>query len=236
MCWVTGRRRTHRHWRGEVGIHQSTLKHRLLFIKDVHIPPLKKLELTKYRESLGKTQRNPGKVASLRTRPVYLLFSLLFPELDAFLLSPAPHLFRIQCFVLVEIHPVVVFGRTGWRLCWQRQSKQCSQVNAGKQGLTEKLPKKKTGSRQGWATPVHEGRIQAGFYLTGRQHLPWGLTFLGESSFCLVGNKAWLGSGPAGLEWPISYLPLTSSTVKKLLFYVQTDTFTEMLINVDCPR
>lgn len=43
----------------------------------------------------------------------YLLFSFLFPELDALLLSPAPHLFGIQCFVLVAVHPVVVFGRTG---------------------------------------------------------------------------------------------------------------------------
>lgn len=108
-----------------------------------------------------ETRHFNRKVASLRTRPVYLLFSFLFPELDALLLSPAPHLFRIQCFVLVEVHPVVVFGRTGWRLCWQRQSKQCSQVNTGKQWLTEKLPKKSL-------DPGRDGQLQstrAGFKL-----------------------------------------------------------------------
>lgn len=75
--------------------------------------------------------------------------------------------------------------------------------------IDREASKKIPGSRQGWATPVHEGRIQAGFYLTGRQHLPWGPTSFGESSFCLVEHKARLESGPAGLEWPISYLLLT---------------------------
>lgn len=43
----------------------------------------------------------------------HLLLSFLFPELDALLLSPAPHLLWVQCFVLVAVHPVVIFGRTG---------------------------------------------------------------------------------------------------------------------------
>lgn len=38
---------THRYWRGKVGVHQRTLKHCLLFVKEIYIPPLKKLEFTK---------------------------------------------------------------------------------------------------------------------------------------------------------------------------------------------
>ena len=44
---------------------------------------------------------------------IYLLFSFLFPELDALFFSPAPHLLWVQGFVLVAVHPVVIFGRTG---------------------------------------------------------------------------------------------------------------------------
>lgn len=53
------------------------------------------------------------KATDLMTGTANLLLSFLFPELNALLLSPTPHLFRIQRFVLVAVHPVVVFGRTG---------------------------------------------------------------------------------------------------------------------------
>lgn len=42
-----------------------------------------------------------------------LLFTFLFPELNALLFSPASHFLWVQCFVLVAVHPVVIFGRTG---------------------------------------------------------------------------------------------------------------------------
>lgn len=57
----------------------------------------------------------------------YLLFSFLFPELDALFLSPAPHLICIQCFVLVSVHPVVILGRTGWRLWWVKDTSRLNQ-------------------------------------------------------------------------------------------------------------
>lgn len=47
-----------------------------------------------------------------RDESVYLLLSFLFAELDPFLLSPSTHLLRIQRFVLIALHPVVVFPRT----------------------------------------------------------------------------------------------------------------------------
>ena len=47
----------------------------------------------------------------------HLLLSFLLPELEALLLPSAPHLFGVQGFVLVAVHPAGILGRTGRRFC-----------------------------------------------------------------------------------------------------------------------
>lgn len=47
----------------------------------------------------------------------YLLLSFLFAQLDSFLFSPATHFLRIQGFVFVALHSIVVLRRTRHAVC-----------------------------------------------------------------------------------------------------------------------
>lgn len=66
----------------------------------------------KIQSVIKQTALCETKKGALTETVFHLLFSLLFAQLDSFLLSSSTHLLRIQCFVLVALHPVVIFSRT----------------------------------------------------------------------------------------------------------------------------